>query len=89
MEAVIILLFATVAVLISVTQDKNHERKIEDKIKELGGQVIEIKREKYSTGPYTIIARGKIVYRIKYKIGSEIKEGWVKFGDLFGPDWRL
>lgn len=89
MEAVVIVLFATVAVLISITQDKNHERKIEDKIKELGGQVIDIKTEKYSTGPFTTIARGRTVYKIKYKIGSEIKEGWVKFGDLFGPDWRL
>jgi hypothetical protein len=89
MEAIVIVMFVTVAVLISITQDKSHVQKIEEKINGLGGQIIKIEREKFSTGPFMIIARGKTVYRVNYKMSGETKEGWVKFGDLFGPDWRL
>jgi hypothetical protein len=36
-----------------------------------------------------VVGKGKTVYRIEYTIGNNTKEGWVRFGGLFGPDWRL
>jgi len=73
---------------------KNNLRmKIEELKKELNSliEVINIERRNFfkGIGPFMVVGRGRVVYRIEYRIGDQVKEGWVKFGRLFGPDWRL
>lgn len=89
MDAVIIVVFVTLAILIAVLQRTSHQRRITDKIHSIGGEVISIERKAISGGPFFIIGKGRTVYRIEYRKGAETKEGWVKFGDLFGPEWKL
>jgi hypothetical protein len=89
MEAVIIILFVVFAVSISILQHKSHQRKITEQIHSIGGEVINTERKTFSRGPFFMVGKGRTVYRIEYRKDDEVREGWVKFGDLFGPDWRL
>lgn len=89
MEIVIIVMFIMFAVLISIIQIDKHKKRINEKIHLIGGEVISIERKIFYTGPFLRVRRGRTVYKIKYRLGNEIKEGWVKFGDLLGPDWKL
>jgi len=71
--------------------NKVRRRKIEEEINLIGGEVINIERRNFfkGIGPFMVVGRGGVVYRIEYRIGDQVEEGWVKFGRLFGPDWRL
>lgn len=89
MEVVVVVIFAVFAVLMAIYQGRRHERRIREKIHSLGGEVIGIERKLFSSGPFLVIGRGRTVYRFEYIKDDEVKEGWVKFGDLLGPDWRL
>jgi uncharacterized membrane protein len=89
MEFFIVVVFVIFIVFIAIFQVKSHEKRITKKVHTIGGEVISIKRKTFSTGPFLAVGKGRTVYRIEYRIGNEIKEGWVKFGSLSGPDWRL
>jgi hypothetical protein len=89
MEAVLFILLVFLGIGIYFVQSEGHEKKIYQQVRNMGGQVIRIERKTFSTGPFFLVGKGRTVYRIEYKIGDSIREGWVKFGDLFGPDWRL
>jgi hypothetical protein len=89
MKVFAIVIFVVFAILLSVLQVKRHKRKITEQIHSIGGEVISIKKQNFSPGPFIIVGRGRTVYRIEYIKNSEVKYGWVKFGDLFGPDWRI
>jgi hypothetical protein len=89
MQAVIIVIFIAFAVSISILQHKSHQRKITEKIHSIGGVVINIERKAFSGGPFFMVGKGRTVYRIEYRKDNEVREGWVKFGDLSGADWRL
>lgn len=47
------------------------------------------RRESGACGPFKLVGKGQVVYRIEYRIGAVYKEGWVKFGGWGGPDWRM
>jgi len=66
------------------------EKKIHEKIESMGGKVDAIERRNFFTGigPFTIVGKNKVVYRIVYKISGQTKEIWVRFGGLFGPEWK-
>lgn len=89
MEYVALLVFVAFVITIAVAQAKSHKRRITEKISSIGGEIISIERKIFSTGPFSRVRRGRTVYRIEYKKENEVKEGWVKFGDLYGPEWRL
>ncbi len=89
MEVIIIVIFVFFAVLISIAQHKSHKRKITEKIHSIGGEIVNIERKAFYSGPFLMSGKGSIVYRIEYRKDSDLKEGWVKFGNLFGPDWKL
>jgi hypothetical protein len=90
MEAVVIVLFVVFAISISIFQRKSYERKIMEQINSIGGEVTSIERKTFSGGPFFIVGRrGRTIYRIEYRKDNKIREGWVKFGGLFGPDWKL
>jgi hypothetical protein len=84
-----VILFIILAIVISVLQGQSHERKITEQIKSMGGRVISIEKKLFSTGPFMVVGKGRTVYKIEYRIGNDDNEGWVRFGGLFGPDWRL
>lgn len=89
MEGVVIIIFIVLALAISVLRGESYEGKITEQIESIGGTVINIEKKFFSIGPFMVVGKGRTVYRIEYKIGNDIKEGWVRFGGLFGPDWRL
>jgi hypothetical protein len=89
MEALSLVLLVVFAVSIYIFQRISHQRKIMEQIKSIGGDVINIERKSYFGGPFIMVGKGHTVYRIEYRKGSELKEGWVRFGSLLGPDWRL
>jgi hypothetical protein len=81
-----------IAVFIAVgLQRASYERKIKERIKSMGGEVIGIEKSGFLSGlgPFTVVGKGRTVYRIEYRIGTSAKEGWVRFGSILGPDWRL
>lgn len=89
MESFIIIIFIVGGIMIYFVQKANHESKIHNQIESLGGRVSSIERRTFSTGPFIMPGKGRTVYRIEYQVENEVKERWVKFGGLFGPDWRL
>lgn len=89
MSGIIIALFLIFAIVITFIQKAGYEEDIKSKVEALGGIVISIERTMFDNGPFFIKGKGRSIYRFQYKIGDETKEGWVRFGSLFGPDWRL
>jgi hypothetical protein len=89
MQVVIIVIFIVFAVSISILQYKSHKRKITEQIHSIGGEVIDIERKAFSGGPFFMVGKGRTVYRIEYRKDNKVREGWVKFGGLFGAEWRL
>lgn len=89
--AAIVIIFAFLSVIFFLLQNDRHEEKIGDYIRSIGGEVINIERRSFFTGlgPFMVVGKGRKVYRIEYKLGNEIKEGWVRFGGILGPDWKL
>ena len=81
------------AFTIVLTLVVNHFRKhnIQEKIKSIGGEIVSIEKRNYLTGigPNKIVGRGMAVYRVVYQQENKLKEGWVKFGGFWGPDWKL
>ena len=79
-----------VALLISfIVMPRIHCRKIYEEIESFGGEIIGIEKCYFSKGPFMTYGKGRTIYRFDYKLGDERKEGWVKFGTWFGPDWRI
>lgn len=91
MTPVIVITFVFIGILIFIVQNAGHHNKIEEKIKSIGGEVVNVERRNLFTGlgPFMVVGKGRSVYMIEYNVNGETKEGWVRFGGLFGPDWRL
>jgi hypothetical protein len=91
MQAVIIIIFAVVALGVFFMRQAGYEDKIYKEIESMGGTVISIEKRNFFTGigPFMVVGKGRTVYRIDYQAGDAVKEGWVRFGGLLGPDWRL
>lgn len=88
-EVFAVVILVVFAVSMSIAQVKNHKKKIMEQVRSINGEIISVERKTFSTGPFLWVRRGRTVYRIEYRKDNEVKEGWVKFGDLSGPDWRL
>ena len=89
MEIFVIIIFVVLAIGMYFIQTANHESRIQAQIESMGGKIISIERRTFSTGPFILAGKGTAIYKVEYRIHGEFKEGWVKFGGLFGPDWRL
>ena len=89
MSVIVIILFAIFAVAIFFIQSGSHETSIKSQVESLGGAVLSIERTMFNNGPFFFKGKGGSIYRFEYNIGNETREGWVRFGSLFGPDWRL
>ncbi|MDP4181429.1 MAG: hypothetical protein Q8942_10090 [Bacillota bacterium] len=88
---VLVIIFFAFIIVFSIFQMENRERQITEKIQSIGGTVISIERRNFFSGigPFLVVGRGRVVYRIEYRLDDRAIEGWVRFGGLFGPDWRL
>lgn len=89
MSFAIIIVFVVFGVALYFLQTSNHEKKIFEQVEAIGGKVITIERRALRTGPFILAGKGRTVYKIEYEAEGQLKEGWVKFGGLFGADWRL
>ncbi|WFD08715.1 hypothetical protein [Tepidibacter hydrothermalis] len=91
MEGLIIVLFVIIAMIMHFSRIESHEDNIKNKIDSLGGCLINYERRNFFTGigPFILVGKRKMVYRIEYEVEGIKKEGWVRFGGLSGPDWRM
>ena len=89
MGGIVIILFVIFAFLMFLIQSGSHENSIKSQVESLGGTVLTMERTMFNNGPFYIKGKGRSIYKFTYSIGNETKEGWVRFGSLFGPDWRL
>lgn len=91
MPFLLFILFLFLAVGVSFLQKARYEEKIKEMVATQGGEFISLERRNFiaGLGPFMMVGKGRSVYRFEYRVGTEIREGWVKFGNLFGPDWRL
>lgn len=89
MGGIVIVLFAVFAFVMFFVQRSSHETSIKSQVESLGGTVISCERTMFNNGPFFFRGKGGSIYRFEYNIGNETREGWVRFGSLFGPDWRL
>lgn len=89
LEIFIVIVFILIGFGIHFLRKSGHEDKINTEIRSMGGEVIAIEEKIFGMGPFWTKGKGEIVYRVEYKVGEEYREGWVKFGSLFGPKWKL
>lgn len=89
MEVLAVVIFVNSVVIIAIIQVKGHKRKIKERIHSIGGEVIAVEKKSFNTGPFVYDRRGRTIYKVRYMKDNEEKEGWVMFGSLSGPDWRL
>lgn len=87
----IFIILAIFLLVVFVMQSTGREDKIEEMIRSIGGEVVNVERRNFFTGigPFMVVGKGRTVYRIEYRVEGELKEGWVRFGGMLGPDWRL
>ncbi|WP_105616324.1 hypothetical protein [Vallitalea okinawensis] len=91
MEIVLVVIFFIIIVFVHFLQGENHQGRINEKVNSLGGNVISTERCNLltGTGPFIMNGKGRTIYRVEYEINGISKEGWVRFGGITGPDWRL
>lgn len=92
MEALVILLFIGMAIVMYFVRAESHSEKIGAYVESLGGILIEFDTAglfKGGLGPFMVVGKGRVVYHVIYKINNEKREGWVRFGGIGGPDWRF
>lgn len=65
------------------------KKKIQEYIKKLGGNLENCEKAENEIGPFTESIVGKDIYKFTYVIGDQAKQGWVRFGNPYGPDWRV
>jgi len=90
MDLFLFLLIVGLGILFHFVRSSSHQTSIEEKVKELGGTIKNVEKCSFfnNIGPFCIVGKGKVVYKIEYKVNDAVKEGWVRFGGLLGPDWR-
>jgi uncharacterized membrane protein len=83
--------FIIVIILIILVRTENQTDTIESKITGIGGTLIGFEKCNFFSGigPFMVIGKGRVIYRIEYEYDGIQQEGWVRFGGLGGPDWRL
>ena len=89
MSFLFVIVFIILGTTIYFIQKENHERRIHEQVEAIRGKVISIERRSLRTGTFILVGKGRSVYWVEYEVGGQLREGWVKFGGLFGPDWRL
>jgi len=88
---VILIILIPLLIYLYFVRIQSYENRIYDEIEALGGKVIDIERRNFFTGigPFHVVGKNRVVFRIVYEINGVEKEGWVRFGGIMGPDWRL
>lgn len=91
MDVLCIVVFIIIAIIIYFARIESHQDSIASKINFLGGRLISYERRNFFTGigPFMFVGKGRMIYRIEYEVDGIKKEGWVKFGGISGPDWRM
>lgn len=91
MELLVIIVFIVIGIILYLIRSESHQTRIESMINSLGGSLIGYERRNIFTGlgPFMVVGKGRMIYRIDYEIGGIRKEGWVRFGGIAGPDWRM
>ncbi|WP_053956359.1 hypothetical protein [Inediibacterium massiliense] len=91
MEGLGLVFVVIIGVVIYFARIESHKDSIANKIDSIGGRLINYEKRGFFSGigPFTIVGKGRMIYRIEYEVDGIKKEGWVRFGGLFGPDWRM
>lgn len=90
MEVLLIVFLILLGIAIYFLRSESHETRIKEEVKSRGGILIEFKRCNIFTGlgPFMVVGKGRVVYKINYEINGIKKEAWVRFGGITGADWR-
>ena len=94
MEDTAFIVFAVIAIAVVIAivifANGAREKKIHEKVESMGGEVSSIERRNFFSGigPFTIVGKNRVIYRVVYKVDGQTREIWVRFGGLFGPEWR-
>lgn len=75
--------------LIILYKNERQKNAIKGQVDLLGGTVITIEKKLFDNGPFPFKGKGRTIYRFEYKVDDRVNVGWVKFGGIFGPDWRM
>lgn len=91
MELIVIIVFIVIGIILFFIRSESHQTSIESKINSLGGSLNGYERCNIITGlgPFMVVGKGRVIYRIDYEVDGIRKEGWVRFGGITGPDWRM
>lgn len=91
MNVLIVVLFLIIIIPLVIMRKGYHRSKIDEEIRSIGGEVLNVERGGFFSGlgPFHVVGKGRVVYKIEYRVDNETKVGWVRFGGLMGPDWRL
>lgn len=76
-------------VIIYLFEKERQKNAIKNQVELFGGTVVSIEKKLFDNGPFTFKGKNRVIYRFEYKIDDRINVGWVKFGSIFGPDWRM
>lgn len=90
MELLILILVIGV-LIVAMFRFSQHEKSIREYVESMGGQLIRYERRSIFSGlgPFHVVGKGRVVYSVHYRLNGQDKEGFVRFGSLFGPDWRM
>lgn len=80
-----------IIIIVRFTRIDNHQDRINSKVNSLGGHLISYEKRDFFTsiGPFIFIGKNQMIYRIEYEVDGIKKEGWVRFGRILAPDWRM
>lgn len=87
----VIFFFIIISIIIYFVRSESHQDSIASKVDSLRGRLISYEKRNFFTGigPFMVVGKGRMVYRIEYEMNGIKKEGWVRFGGITGPDWRM
>lgn len=91
MEVFVIVFIIIISIIIYFVRSESHQDSIASKVDSLGGRLISYEKRNFFTGigPFMVVGKGRMVYKIEYEINGIKKEGWVRFGGITGPVWRM
>ncbi|MBF8984507.1 hypothetical protein IZY60_13255 [Lutibacter sp. B2] len=80
-----------IGTIIHFVRIEKYKDSIASRIDSFGGRLISYERCGLFTsiGPFKFVGKGKTVYKIEYEVDGIKKVGWVRFGGIFGPDWKM
>jgi len=92
MDYIMYLILAVAVIMIaSIFVRRRYRKLIQEKMESFGGMQLSCTSQYgiFGVGPYESAGKYHTVYKLRYMLNGEVREGWVKFSIFSKPDWRL